>query len=77
MHGLLDVIEGDEGAEGKATLYAFLKVLRTVGDAVGSDTKGSESAVFDFPKVLGTQAVCSVSFGLDVRGALVLDEGRV
>lgn len=40
-----------------------MKVLRAVGEVVGSVAKGMESAVLDLPNVRGTLAVCRESFG--------------
>lgn len=66
---------GEDGrAEGRGTSKAFLKVLRTVGEAVGSVAQGRERAVFDFPQVLGTEAVWRVSFGREDRALPVVDE---
>ena len=40
----------------------MLKVLRTVGEAVGM-LRESERAVVDLPKVMGREVVCRDSFG--------------
>ena len=61
----------DDGGGGAGTLYAFLNVLRAVGDVVGSVAEGRERPVLDLPNVRGTLAVCSVSLG---RLELVLVE---
>jgi hypothetical protein len=40
-----------------------LKVLRTVGDAVGRAEVAIASAVVDLPNVIGSEDVCRESFG--------------
>jgi hypothetical protein len=55
---LFEDLDGEAVAEdGYATSYAFLKVLRTVGDAVGPAASDSDNPVDELPKVIGSEEV--------------------
>lgn len=51
-------------------------MFRTVGDAVGADTKGNDSPVVEVPKVRGSVVVWRVSLGLEVIVDMVEGRGR-
>lgn len=63
----VDILEGEVVVEdGDVTSYAFLKVLRTVGDAPAPAVKERERPVVELPKVRGRDVVWRVSFGREV-----------
>lgn len=69
MNRWLVDLEGEAVAEeGTGTSYAFLKVLRTVGEAVAPPARESDRPVDELPKDRGSEDVWRVSFGLETEG---------
>lgn len=68
-------LEGDVVVDGEVTSYAFLKVFRTVGDAVELALNERERPVVEEPKVRGSEVVWRVSLGRDVMLRWLLGGG--